>query len=87
MVMRLVRKPWLIYPEDTFKVYWDLFITIVLLATCLLTPLRIAFAPKDEGSTMIFISYAIDFAFFIDMIIIFNTADYDDEYQIIEDKK
>ena len=70
----------MIYPEDFFKVYWDFFITVILFVTCLLTPLRIAFAPKDEGPTMIVITYAIDFAFLIDMLIIFNSADYDDEY-------
>jgi len=53
---------------------------VILFVTCLLTPLRIAFAPKDEGPTMIVITYAIDFAFLIDMLIIFNSADYDDEY-------
>ena len=32
------RKPWLIYPEDEWKANWDLFITVVLIYTCIVTP-------------------------------------------------
>ena len=32
------RKPCMIYPEDPKKANWDLFITIVLIYTCIQTP-------------------------------------------------
>ena len=41
------KKAWLFYPEDQNKVYWDLFITLILLISCLITPWRIAFGEVD----------------------------------------
>lgn len=42
------KKKFLLYPEDQPKVYWDLFITSILLISCLITPFRIAFGEIDE---------------------------------------
>ena len=45
----------MIYPEDDYKVNWDLFITIVLLFTCIETPLRVAFndmPSRTSGATV-----------------------------------
>jgi hypothetical protein len=33
----------LLYPEDTSKVQWDLFIAVILITSCILTPYSIAF--------------------------------------------
>jgi len=35
----------LLYPEDRFKEQWDMFITMVLLISLFITPMRIAFGP------------------------------------------
>lgn len=43
MTARANRKTFVIYPEDKLKATWDLFITIVLLITCVNTPWNIAF--------------------------------------------
>lgn len=51
---RLRRKPWVIYPEDSFKQFWDLVISMywlpfgnnfcsVLIFTCVLIPILVAF--------------------------------------------
>jgi hypothetical protein len=48
MRFRENRKPFLIYPEDEWKANWDLFITLVLVYTCVATPANIAF--KDEST-------------------------------------
>ena len=45
MTERVDRIDDIIYPEDTFKSRWDLFLTFVLLGTCIITPYRIAFGP------------------------------------------
>lgn len=37
-------KPCIVYPDDVRKNYWDLFMTFVLLITCLITPWHISFA-------------------------------------------
>ena len=40
--------PCLLYPEDPAKENWDLFITLILLISCALTPYRIAFGEIEE---------------------------------------
>lgn len=46
MKNHLNMKPYLIYPENKAKDNWDLFMTFVLLLTCVKTPYDIAF-PSD----------------------------------------
>mmetsp|Transcript_24636 Transcript_24636/g.38294 ORF Transcript_24636/g.38294 Transcript_24636/m.38294 type:complete len:93 (+) Transcript_24636:817-1095(+) len=43
MTHRAKKKAFIIYPENKLKDYWDLMITIVLLVSCILTPVDIAF--------------------------------------------
>jgi hypothetical protein len=42
------KKSCILYPEDQSKTYWDIFITLILLITCLLTPWRIAFGEEQD---------------------------------------
>jgi maltodextrin utilization protein YvdJ len=42
-------KEYLIYPNNKYKGWWDLFMTFVLLMTCVLTPLNIAFQKADTS--------------------------------------
>lgn len=42
MYERKEKKMFLFYPEDPCKKYWDFYITIILLISCVITPLRIA---------------------------------------------
>ena len=99
---------------------WDLFITIVLLAACVVTPLNIAFdkihmhnhilnqttfatkEAKAEYDTAMALSHLelvvirmngvkiseiiMDVFFLIDIMIIFNSAYYKDEVDLIEDR-
>ena len=39
----------IIYPENTKKGYWDLFITLILLISCFSTPYIIAFSDAEMG--------------------------------------
>ncbi len=80
------RKPFMFYPEDQSKANWDLFITLVLIFTCLSTPYRIAFIDKDNLRWII-LNYCIDFLFLVDIIFIFNTAYNDDDFTIVDDRK
>lgn len=73
MTERLNRKACLLYPEDRMKVNWDLFITFILLLACVVTPIRIAFDQENDTGWIILDS-VVDFLFFVDMVIIFNTA-------------
>ena len=81
------KKKYLLYPEDQKKVKWDLFITVVLLVSCMLTPYNIAFGDIIEPLEWTIINLSIDAFFFVDIVIIFNSAYYDEEFMIVEDRK
>lgn len=80
------RQKCMVYPEDKFKEYWDGINSLVLILTCFVTPIRLAFYSHDELIWYI-INYMIDFLFLADIIIIFNTAYYDDDFHLIENKR
>ena len=43
------RVPFLIYPEDKFKeLFWDVLLSLILLATCILTPFTLAFGEETS---------------------------------------
>jgi hypothetical protein len=88
MRFRQKKNEWLLYPEDQVKVSWDLFITLILLISCILTPYRIAFTRGEDQESLQWqvISYGIDTFFLIDILVIMNSAFYDDEFQIVEDR-
>ena len=80
------RKKCMFYPEDPNKANWDLFVTLILIFSCVVTPIKISledlFAPGwDE------VLLAIDVLFLIDIIFIFNSAYYDEDFKIHENYK
>jgi hypothetical protein len=90
MVSRENRRKLLFYPEDRVINFWNLFITLLLMVVCVYTPIEIAFAgasPNSAEKKIDIFSVAIDMLFFIDMVILFNCAFYDMDYNIIEDRK
>ena len=42
------RKPYLIYSDNTYKIFWDVFISILLLVVCFVIPLRLALELDDK---------------------------------------
>lgn len=40
----------MIYPEDTWKEQWDLFVSLILIFTCAVTPFRLAFTESDDDA-------------------------------------
>lgn len=58
---------------------WDVFISMVLIFTCIATPLRIAFEQLEPSSSAAFIDIVVDLMFLLDMIIIFNKAYFDEK--------
>ena len=77
----------LIYPESKFKAFWDLFITFVLLFTSFKTPYDIAFTGVEIGLADRLPDYLIDLFFIIDVFVILNSAFYNDEVYLIDDRK
>lgn len=86
MVQREERKPFMIYPEDPDKANWDLFITLILIFTCVATPARMAFVEVDTTGWVV-VRWIIDSLFLIDIIIIFNSAFYDEDFRTIDNRK
>jgi len=86
MTSRNNQKVCLIYPENRFKSWWDLFMTLVLLITCIATPYTIAFV-IDEPPSLIIFNAVIDALFLMDMILCFLSVYYDDEMKLIDDRK
>lgn len=84
---RAKRKEYLIYPEDRLRIHWDLFITLVLLISCMTTPYRIAFGEHVEPMGWMITNYFIDGMFLIDICINFNSAFYNNDYLVVEDRK
>lgn len=86
MKMRIERTPYLIYPEDAFSSSWELWITIILLYTCMATPYRIAFVQVDSFGWK-FQAWFVDIMFLIDIFINFNTAYQDEDFITVDDRK
>lgn len=88
MIFRQNKKKWLIYPEDPSKQWWDLFVTIVLLISCIEAPLDVAFA-SDEPQSLLSnpLSLFLDIIFLLDIFVIFNSAFYTANLEIVESRK
>jgi len=77
-----------INPMDEFKTSWDLYITLVLIFSSFVIPYRVAFIEfDDETRTWIVINSLIDLSFAFDIVVVFNTAYYDDNFKIVERRK
>jgi hypothetical protein len=87
MTNREDKKFLIIYPEDSFKGYWDMYITLVLMITCVTTPMDIAFSENNGDFEINVFSLVIDLMFLMDMVVIFNTAFYDIEVDIVDSRK
>lgn len=72
------------YPEDKLKSLWDLFMTVILLITCIQTPYAIAFTTSRVDID--YFSLFIDICFLLDILVIFNRAYYNDDMDIIDDR-
>ena len=89
MTYRSNEKKCIIYPENRKKGIWDLSITILLLISSIMIPLQIAFIKKGAKGTSGFMiwMYIIDVSFFLDILVTFNSAFYDIDQDLIDDRK
>lgn len=74
------------HPLDEFKSAWDLALVIVLIFSSVMSPYRLAFVEVDDTKWQI-INVVVDTLFTIDILIVFNSAYYDDDYKIVENRK
>ena len=83
MYRRTYKLPYLWYPENKLLELWNLFITLVLLFTSMVAPARVAFMTADSNYWVL-INFTVDFCFFIDIFVVFNSALYDEDFNIIQ---
>jgi hypothetical protein len=57
----------IIFPDDTFKILWDMVILLLMVYTITLTPYRLAFIDSDS-LTWVVIDYLIDGLFMLDVV-------------------
>lgn len=83
-----LRKKFLFYPDDFIKIFWDIFISIVLLISCFITPFNLAFPDLEkEIKWYRIMSLSMDLLFLVDILINFNSAYQSETYQTTDDRK
>lgn len=90
MNQREDRKWYLLYPEDIWKQRWDSFMTLILILTCTTTPLFIAFHKPDtdrQVDPFIVSNVVVDILFGIDIVVVFFSAFYDEDFYLIDNLK
>jgi len=71
------KKRCILYPENRTKFYWDSYVAILLVITCLQIPYNLAFEKSSKHSTyLLAYNLYIDATFFIDILVQFNSAYY-----------
>ncbi|CAI2381160.1 unnamed protein product [Moneuplotes crassus] len=67
-------KYFLIFPDMKPKQYWDLTITLLVIISGILTPLRLAFVENEDSFSWLLLDTVIDLFFLADIIINFFTV-------------
>ena len=75
-----------LHPESLVIVCWNIIISILMLYTAIIMPYRIAFIESDSSFWKIF-ETVIDFLFLFDIFITFNIGYYDENNDLIVDRK
>ena len=76
------------YPNDTYYMYWDMWISFILLISCIITPINFAFQDELENvEWYVIFNYAIDLFFLAELIVNFNTAFEDEDKEIVDSRK
>ena len=82
------RKKYLLYPDETFSVFWEFSISVILLYSVFLTPYQLAF-PETEDEVIAF-NNLLDFInamFYCDIIINFISATSNEDNSFEDDFK
>lgn len=66
-----------VFAQDPRKLYWDLFVGIMIVYSMILIPWRIAFKQDATGAWLTF-DYFVDGVFGADILLCFNTAYYEE---------
>lgn len=83
MTFRKNKKQCMIYPEDKLKIVWDFLMLICLVITCIKAPLDVVFINNQN----FVLRHTVDAIFLVDIFIIFNSAYYNADYDLVQDRK
>ena len=89
MEEKIRRDSWLIMPDNSIQIAWSIFMSLVLVWSCAITPLQLAVIDGDGGLGTFWtvVNGVVDILFLIDLILTFNTAIYDKNFEIIYNRK
>ena len=73
-----IKSKWIIMSGNPYKIFWDLFVLVLLLLVCIIVPYRLAFYPDKQSNAWVVLYLAMDFCFFLDIIVTFFTSVPDD---------
>lgn len=79
------RSEWIIEPDSSFKMYWDIMNFILIIYQTLVTPYRICFDVPATGFYF-YLEAIMDLIFLIDIVISFNSGFYEKGVVILERK-
>ena len=68
-----IKVAWVLHPDCNFRRYWDLFMMVLILYSCITVPYRIAFGVEAKGFDAIFDRF-MDVMFMSDICLCFRTA-------------
>lgn len=85
---KVVLKPFIIYPDYMQKIVWDIFMSFILVLSCILTPVDLAFPSiRDDIYSYNVFLYFLDFLFLCDIIATFFSAFEDFDLKINDNLK
>lgn len=64
---------WLIFEDNKYKMYWDLWIMALVLYVIIVVPFRLGLMMKDS-TLVIWIGVVVDLSFVVDLVLTFFTA-------------
>lgn len=70
-------RDYMIHPDNIFKSIWNGYISILLVYTAIVMPVSMAFYESDNEDGWYYIDLILDGSFFLDILITFNSAFYD----------
>jgi hypothetical protein len=82
----LMGKSCLLHPHSRFKIFWNIVTLLLLIYTASFVPFKIAFLDTTVMSVVV-IDYIVDFLFATDIFVNFFCAYYDDDRNLIVDRK
>jgi len=84
----LLRQSLVFHPSLTAKVYWDIFVGILIIYSVISVPFRIGFAfEADPNSFLGIFDWVVDSFFFLDMGVAFRTAFTDEDGDLVTDDR